>query len=78
MVLREMAVPERVEMFEESLVVAEYSLRPAFPTLRMEYIPQNASQTAWRAPAEFRECWEALWGRPRPPPAGPALFLERK
>ena len=63
MVLREMAVPDRVEMFEESLVVAEYSLRPAFPTLRMEYIPQNVSQTARRAPAEFRECWEALWGQ---------------
>lgn len=50
-------------MVDESLIVAEYFLRPAFPTLRMEYIPQNVSQIARRAPAESREYWEALWGK---------------
>ncbi|MGD1074322.1 MAG: sulfotransferase family 2 domain-containing protein [Bryobacteraceae bacterium] len=62
-VLREMAVPGLVEMFDESLVVAEYFLRPAFPNLRLEYVAQNVSQAARRAPAESREYWEGLWGK---------------
>ncbi|MGD0047122.1 MAG: hypothetical protein ABSE42_08885 [Bryobacteraceae bacterium] len=62
-VLREMAFPGLVEMFDESLVVAEYFLRPAFPTLRLEYIPQNVSPAARRAPVESREYWEELWGK---------------
>jgi hypothetical protein len=62
-VIREMAVPGLVEMFDESLVVAEYFLRPAFPNLRLEYIPQNVSQATPVAPAESREYWEGLWGK---------------
>jgi hypothetical protein len=62
-VLREMAIPGLVEMFDESLVVAEYFLRPAFPDLRLEYVPQNVSQAAGRAPVESREYWEDLWGK---------------
>ena len=62
-VIREMAVPGLVEMFDESLVVAEYFLRPAFPNLRLEYIPQNVSQAEPGAPAESREYWEGLWGK---------------
>jgi hypothetical protein len=62
-VLREMAVPGLVEMFDESLVVAEYFLRPAFPNLRMEYIPQNVSQAAEHPRVESREHWEAIWGK---------------
>jgi Sulfotransferase family len=62
-VLREMAVPGLVEMFDESLVVAEYFLRPAFPHLRMEYISQNVSQAAQRPPVESEEHWEGVWGK---------------
>jgi len=62
-VIREMAVPGLVEMFDESLVVAEHFLRPAFPNLRLEYIPQNVSHAEPRAPAESREYWEDLWGK---------------
>ena len=62
-VIREMAVPGLVEMFDESLVVAEYFLRPAFPTLRLEYIPKNVSLAGRRAPAESREYWEGVWGK---------------
>jgi len=62
-VIREMAVPGLVEMFDESLVVAEHFLRPAFPNLRLEYIPQNVSQATPVAPAESREYWEGLWGK---------------
>jgi hypothetical protein len=61
-VLREMAFPGLVEMFDESLVVAEHFLRPAFPRLRMEYIAQNRSQAGARAPLEGRDSGEALWG----------------
>jgi hypothetical protein len=60
--IREMAVPGLVEMFDESLVVAEYFLRPAFPSLSLEYIPQNVGHAGRRAQAESREYWENLWG----------------
>jgi hypothetical protein len=62
-VLREMAVPGLVEMFAESLVVAEYFLRPAFSTLRMEYTPQNVSQSPGCAPDGSPEFWQNLWGK---------------
>jgi hypothetical protein len=62
-VLRDMAVPGLVEMFEESLVVAEYFLRPAFPGLRLEYVPQNVGQGTPRAPVESGEYWEGVWGK---------------
>ena len=62
-VLREMAVPGVVEMFNESLVVAEYFLRPAFPKLRLEYAAQNVSQSIRRAPGESRAYWEGVWGK---------------
>lgn len=42
-VIGDMAIPGLVEMFEESLAAAEYFLRPAFPGLRLEYLPQNVS-----------------------------------
>ena len=62
-VIRDMAVPGLVEMFEESLVVAEYYLRPAFPALRLEYVPQNVGQGTPRAPAESGEYWGGVWGK---------------
>jgi len=61
-VVREMAMPGLVEMFDESLVAAEHFLRPAFPGLRMEYIAQNVGPVA-HAPHDAREYWENLWGR---------------
>ena len=62
-VIRDMAFPGVVEMFDESLVAAEYYLRPAFPTLRLEYIPQNVSHPGPRVAAETSEQWEKLWGQ---------------
>lgn len=62
-VIRDMAIPGLVEMFDESLVVAEYYLRPAFPTLRLEYVPQNVGHPARRVPVKSREYWEDLWGK---------------
>lgn len=41
--VRQMAFPGVVEQFDESLVAAEYFLRPAFPELRLEYVAQNVS-----------------------------------
>jgi len=61
--IREMAIPGLVEMFDESLVVAEYFLQPAFPGLRLEYVAQNVGQAGPCAHAESREYWEDVWGR---------------
>jgi len=35
-----------VDMFSESLVAAEYFLRPAFPGIRLDHIPQNVTRAA--------------------------------
>jgi hypothetical protein len=40
---RNMAMPGLVDMFDESLVSAEYYLKPAFPGIRLDYIRQNVS-----------------------------------
>lgn len=45
-VARETSVVGVVELFDESLVAAEYFLRPAFPTIRLEYVSQNVSPGA--------------------------------
>ena len=42
----DMAVPGVVELFDESLVGAEYFLKPAFPALRLHHSPENVSQPA--------------------------------
>lgn len=60
--VRKMAMPGLVELFDESLLVAEYFLRPAFPELRLEYIPQNVGPSGRRAQPESREFWQGLWG----------------
>lgn len=62
-VVRDMAFPGLVEMFDESMVVAEYCMRPAFPTLRLEYVSENVSDTAQQGPAKAPEYWEDFWGR---------------
>lgn len=43
-IMREMAVPGLVALFDESLVAAEYFLHPAFPNLRLHYVPQNITR----------------------------------
>jgi hypothetical protein len=64
-VVREMAFPGLVERFDESMVVAEYCMRPAFPTLRLEYVPENVSDTAPRDPVRTKspEYWGDFWGK---------------
>src|SRR6185295_7226506 len=42
-IVGKMAIPGLVEKFDESLVAAEYFLKPAFPRLRLDYLPQNVS-----------------------------------
>ena len=44
--LRAMAIPGVLDMFDESLVSAEYYLKPAFPTLRLDYVPRNVTPVA--------------------------------
>ncbi|HUA59055.1 MAG TPA: hypothetical protein VML19_09900 [Verrucomicrobiae bacterium] len=61
-IVREMALPGLVEMFDESLVVGEFFLRPAFPTLRMEHVPVNVSGDG-DPPADSPEYWTNLWGK---------------
>jgi hypothetical protein len=60
------AIPGLVEMFDESLVAAEYFLRPAFPAVTWEYVPQNvsrASEAASRLRAEdSHDRLTRLWG----------------
>ena len=62
-VIRDMALPGIVEMFDESLLVAEYFLRPTFPSVRLEYVPQNVSHPGRPSPVESPEYWEDFWGR---------------
>jgi len=42
-VLRQIAVPGVVDIFDRSLVAAEYFLRPAFPRLQFQYVKQNVT-----------------------------------
>jgi len=62
-VIRDMAIPGLVEMFDQSLVAAEYFLRPAFPTLRLEYVSQNVGRAPHHVAVRSREFWEDLWGK---------------
>jgi hypothetical protein len=63
---RDMAIPGLIEMFDESLIAAEYFLRPAFPTLSLEYIPKNVSRPigpmAPMRPLNRQERLVRLWG----------------
>ncbi len=61
-VLHEMAIPGLVEMFHESLVSAEYFLRPAFPDLSLEYVPQNVRRTPALTITEREKELADLWG----------------
>jgi hypothetical protein len=42
-IVRQMSVAGVADLFDESLVAAEYFLKPAFPNLRCEYMKQNVA-----------------------------------
>ena len=60
----EAAVPGLVDMFDESLIAAEYFLRPAFPALRLEHTPQNVSAAPEPGPRTHKpeDRLVELWG----------------
>jgi hypothetical protein len=60
--LQDMAIPGVLGMFDESLVVAEYFLKPAFPKIRLEYKARNVSQPIRRVSAAADDVWIRLWG----------------
>jgi hypothetical protein len=60
--LRRMAVPGLIEIFDESLVAAEYFLGPAFPGLRLHYAAQNVSRPPTRSMDRRLEELRANWG----------------
>lgn len=60
-VVLDMAIPGVIDMFDESLVAAEYFLNPAFPGIRLEYVPQNVS-SPWNQGPERQNEWSRLWG----------------
>ena len=61
-VLMDMAIPGVLGMFDESLVVAEYFLGPAFPGIRLEYLLKNVSRPIERLSGGKEEDWIRLWG----------------
>ena len=61
-ILSQMAIPGLVSLYDESLVAAEYFLRPAFPTIRLEYVPQNVTNGAGPLPSERLDHLIDLWG----------------
>jgi hypothetical protein len=58
--VRKMAIPGVLDLFDASLVAAEYFLRPAFPQINLHYTRQNVtagrSETAHRE-KRYREWW---------------------
>jgi len=60
-VLHHMAIPGVVEMFDESLAAAEYFLQPAFPNLKLEYVPRNVSRPLMPV-LERQDRLKSLWG----------------
>jgi hypothetical protein len=65
-VLMEMAVPGLVELFDESLIAAEYFLKPAFPGLQLHCEPQNVSRPGEQhrigREKELESRLSTLWG----------------
>lgn len=57
----DMAMPGVVEMFDESLLAAEYFLRPAFPGIALEYIAKNVTRSIARD-GRPQERLMRLWG----------------
>jgi len=61
-VVLEMAIPGVTDMFDESLVAAEYFLNPAFPGIRLGYVRQNVSGRLDLDPVERENELRRLWG----------------
>jgi hypothetical protein len=61
-VIGRMAIPGLVEKFDESLVSAEYFLKPAFPRLRLDYMAQNVSRPIGGTPADRQGWLKHSWG----------------
>jgi len=66
--VREISVLGVVEAFDESLMLAEYTLHPWFPHLRMHYVPQNVTNSAdigfeHRLDVIRSSCGEELYAR---------------
>jgi len=61
-IVRLMAIPGLVSMFDESLAAAEYFLRPAFPSIRLEYVAQNVTSSRRDPPGERLDYLMELWG----------------
>ena len=61
-VVGKMAIPGLVEKFDESLVAAEYFLKPAFPRLRLDYLPQNVSRPIETSSGDRQEWLKHSWG----------------
>jgi len=61
-VVGKMAIPGLVEKFDESLVAAEYFLKPAFPRLRLDYRPQNVSRPLGASSVDRQEWLRHSWG----------------
>jgi len=57
-----MAIPGLVEKFDESLVAAEYFLKPAFPRLKLDYSPKNVSRPLGPNSADRQEWLRHSWG----------------
>jgi hypothetical protein len=61
-VVGKMAIPGLVEKFDESLVAAEYFLKPAFPRLKLDYRPQNVSRPLGASAVDRQEWLRHSWG----------------
>jgi hypothetical protein len=61
-IFQKMAIPGILEKFDESLVAAEYFLKPAFPRLRLDYSPQNVSRPLGPSSADRQERLRYSWG----------------
>jgi hypothetical protein len=61
-IVSQMAVPGLIARFDESLVAAEYFLKPAFPNLTFEYVPQNVSRPLGGTREERQERLWSAWG----------------
>lgn len=62
--VRDMAIPGVVEMFRESMMAAEYFMRPAFPSIRLGTSPANVSRPIVSNEAERKQRLLDRWGRP--------------
>jgi hypothetical protein len=60
--VRQMALPGVVEMFDESMVAGEHFLRPAFPSLCLSSHAVNVSRRAMADPEEREQRLIGRWG----------------